>query len=91
MTEWTTCTEVEPAFIPKNQRDRLRFSIDQRGDHRVLCARVWYLPGDGEGLRPGRDGWAIALDRLPAILIALQKIEAQARAAGLLEEEEQRP
>ncbi len=91
MSEWSTCAGVEPAVIPKNTRETLRLSVDQCGDRRMLNARVWYFPGDGEGLRPGRDGWAIALDRLPGIVMALQKIEAQARAAGLLEEEEQRP
>jgi hypothetical protein len=42
-------------------------------------------PSDGGDLRPGRDGWAINVDKLPEIIAELQRLETEARDAGVLE------
>lgn len=73
-----------PILIEKNRREQLHLSIDQFKNRTLLSCRLWFVPDDGGELRPGRDGWAIAIERLPEIIAALQQLEAQARAAGLL-------
>lgn len=75
---------IKAALIAKNQRETLRLSIDDYKGYRLLSARLWFQPRDGDDLRPGRDGWAIALDKLPDIIGELQRLEAEARSAGLL-------
>ena len=75
---------IEPGLIPKNQRETLRLSVDEYRGRMLLSARLWYKPSSGGELRPGRDGWAIALDKLPKVIAALQRLEAEARASGLL-------
>jgi hypothetical protein len=74
---------IEPALIEKNTREMLRLSIDEYRGKMLLSARIWFEPREG-GLRPGRDGFAISLDKLPQIIGELQLLEAEARAAGLL-------
>ena len=75
---------IEPALIPKNQRETLRLSIDEYHGRLLLSARLWFKPSDGDELRPGRDGWAIAIGKLPEVIAALQRLEAEARVSGLL-------
>ena len=73
---------IDPALIEKNQRESLRLSIDDFKGRTLLSARLWFKPGDGGELRPGKDGWAIAIDKLPKIITALQRLEADARREG---------
>lgn len=71
-------------LILKNRRESLRLSLDEfRGRNLVSC-RIWFRPDDGGELRPGRDGWALAVDKLPELIAGLQQLEAEARERGLL-------
>jgi Transcriptional Coactivator p15 (PC4) len=74
----------DPILIEKNSRESLRLSVDEFKGRILLSARVWFKPSDGGDLRPGRDGWAINVDKLPQIIAELQRIETEARAAGML-------
>jgi hypothetical protein len=78
---------IEPAIIAKNSRERVRLSIDEYRGRTLLSARVWFQPAEGGDLRPGRDGWAIDVQRLPDIIAGLQRLEAEARAGGILSSE----
>lgn len=71
-------------LIRKNAREFLRLSVDEFKGHTLLSARLWFKPSDGGDLRPGRDGWALSIEKLPDLVRALQQIEAHARAAGRL-------
>lgn len=73
-----------PIEIEKNSRETLRLSVDEFKGRMLLSARVWYEPREGGERRPGREGWAIAVDKLPDVIAALQQLEAQARKDGLL-------
>jgi hypothetical protein len=71
-------------FIAKNSRESLCIAVDEYMGRVLLNARLWFEPRDGGDLRPGREGWAIAIERLPEIIAGLQQLEAEAREAGLL-------
>ena len=73
-----------PCLVPKNAREALRLSIDVYLGHKLLSCRIWYKPDGSEDLRPGTGGWAVAVDRLPDVITALQQLEAEARRLGLL-------
>jgi hypothetical protein len=73
-----------PIFIEKNQREQLRLSIDEYLGHCLLAGRIWFRADENADLRPGYGGWAIRLDRMADIIEALQKLEAEARAHGLV-------
>jgi hypothetical protein len=75
---------IGAATIPKNTRESLRLSVDEYRGHVLLNARLWFRPAAGGDDRPGREGWAIAIERLPDIVAELRRIEAAARKAGLL-------
>jgi hypothetical protein len=76
---------AEPVAIEKNSREVVRLSVDEFKGRTLLSARVWFQPADGGDLRPGRDGWAIAVEKLPEIITGLQQLAAAARAEGLIE------
>lgn len=76
---------MTPIIVEKNRRESLRLSVDEYKGRTLLSCRLWYLPGEGEELKPGRDGWAVAIEKLPSIMAGLQRLEVEARAAGLLE------
>ena len=76
---------IGPRLFRKNSREQLCLSIDDYKGKLLLSCRIWYSPTDGAELRPGRDGWAMPIGDLPAIVEALQQLEDEARAAGLLE------
>ena len=76
---------IEPALIAKNQREVLRLSVDEYKGHILLSARLWFEPREGGELRPGKDGWAISVEKLLNIIAGLQRLEAEARAAWLLQ------
>ena len=75
---------MTPIEIQKNKRQVLRLSFGEYRDRMLLNARVWYRGAEGEELKPGKDGWAISIDKLPEIIAGLQRLEAKARDAGLL-------
>jgi hypothetical protein len=75
---------IEPITIPKNSRESLRLAVDNYKNKVLLSCRLWFEPREGGDLRPGRDGFAIAIERLPEIIAALQHLEAAAHAEGLL-------
>jgi hypothetical protein len=80
----STHPDIEPALIEKNSRETLRLSIDEYRGKLLFSARVWFPPKDGGDLRPGREGWALALEKLPELVAELQRIEQAARDIGLL-------
>ncbi len=76
------------ATIPKSQREEIRVALsefDSKGTtHDMISARVFY--DDGGQMKPGRNDLNIPVRLLPELLAALQQAEADARAAGLIED-----
>lgn len=71
---------------PKNEREVVRVALDEFNGHSIVNARLWFRAEDG-GLRPGKQGFAIGIRRLPALASALNRALAVAIEQGLLKEE----
>ena len=74
------------ATIPKNAREELRVGLSDFRGVDLLNQRVWYESREGE-MRPAKDGYALRIEKLPELIEALQKVEAEARRLGLLPRE----
>jgi hypothetical protein len=70
----------------------LRLSIEEFKGRTLLNCRVWYLSGEGatDEFKPGKGGFGIAIARLPEVIAALQRLEREALASGLLEPPDRR-
>lgn len=68
--------------IPKNAREVIRVELDEYEGHQLVAARIWY--SDDGGLKPTRKGLSVSVKHLTALREAIEKAEAEARAAGLL-------
>ena len=79
------------AEIPKNSREKIvvalsEFSPEGGKVFNMIAARVHFDDGAGN-YRPGKNGINISVRLLPELVAALQQAEAEARAAGLIEDE----
>lgn len=72
------------ADIPKNSRETLRVQLSTFRGHELATLRVWYSPGNGDELRPGKDGFALRVEKLPELRDAIDQAIAAARAEGTL-------
>ncbi len=72
------------ASIPKNAREEIRVSLSEFNGHDLANLRVWFDAGDGD-MRPGNKGLAFKINKLPEVIQALGKLEAEARRLGLVE------
>jgi hypothetical protein len=71
------------ASIEKNAREEFRVSLSEFNGYDLANVRVFYRAGDGD-LRPGKAGLAIRLEKLPAVIEALQSTVAEAHRLGLI-------
>ena len=72
------------AEIEKNGRELVRVTLEEFKGHRLASVRVWARDPD-KGTVPTRQGVALRVSLLPALLAALQDATHQARLLGLLE------
>ncbi len=76
--------------VKKSQREEIRVGLSEftkdGESYNMAFARVYY--DDGAEYRPGRNGINLRVELLPELIAALQQAEAEARAAGLLKEDE---
>lgn len=63
------------AQFPKNNCEVFRVSMDEYQGHTLLNVRVFYQVDDGE-MRPGRQGVAVQVEKVPAFLKAIQEVMA---------------
>lgn len=62
--------DVTVAEIPKNSRETLRVTRQEFRGHQLVSMRVFFEDAHGE-MRPGKQGLAVRLDLVPALLQAL--------------------
>lgn len=79
-----TAPVVGPVDVQKNRAEVLRLAVDEFKGRMLLSFRVWFEPREGGDLRPGREGFALAVEKLPEVIAGLQRLEAEARTAGLI-------
>ncbi len=78
------------AAIPKNQREEIRVALsefEKDATYDMVSARVHYDAGNGE-MRPGRNGLNVPVRLLPELVAALRQAGSEARAAGLLPDQD---
>ena len=61
------------AVFRKNATEEVRVSLEDFKGHRLVNIRVWFTGDDGE-MRPGKQGLALRVEMLPAMLDALGKV-----------------
>ena len=64
------------ADLEKNQRERIRVSIEDYHDHRFIDCRVYYQ-GDTGTWRPTRKGIALNPDCLDDVIKSLKKAKGE--------------
>jgi hypothetical protein len=72
------------ASIGKNRSEVIRVSLSEYNGHDLANLRVWFTADDGD-MRPSKAGIAFRLEKLPAVIQALNDLEAEARRLGLIE------
>jgi hypothetical protein len=73
--------------FPANARETARVVLENYKGHDLVCIRKWYRGEDGE-LRPGKDGIAVNVRRLPRLAELVAEALAIAQNLGLLPSEE---
>ena len=72
------------ATVPKNGCEDVRVSLSEYRGHALVDVRTFSEVGDAHERRATKKGVALKLERLPALIAALQAAEAEAQARGLL-------
>ena len=84
-----TSSDQTTSIIVKNAIEELHVGISEYRGHYLISCRIWAnYDSPLEEKRPTKKGFALAVAKLPELIEALQKAEAEARAAGLLQETE---
>ncbi len=78
--------QTTSTIIEKNKAEELRVALKRYRGHDYVDIRTYVEPSvdEGEGRVPTKKGVALALTKLPELIAALQRAESEARAAGLL-------
>lgn len=76
------------AVIEKNRAEELRICLDKFKGHDLVSVRVWCDAYSGTAKVATKKGVALAVDRLPELIAALQQAESEARRRGLLAAED---
>ena len=71
------------AQLTKNGSERLHISLGQFNGYELVQQRVYFDAGGGE-FRPGKQGLALRVEMLPALIDALVEAKAEAERQGLL-------
>ena len=81
---------TEIATIEKNRSEELRIALKEFKGRDYLDIRTFIEPyaDEGQGRVPTKKGATLAVAKLPELIAALQKAEEEARAAGLLQDDE---
>jgi hypothetical protein len=50
----------------------------------LINCRIWYKPGDGDELKPGKNGFTLRIEKLFELRDAIDKAITAARTDGML-------
>ncbi len=78
--------QTTSTIIEKNKAEELRVALKRYKGHDYVDIRTYVEPyaDEGQGRVPTKKGVTLALTKLPELIAALQQAESEARAAGLL-------
>lgn len=71
------------ATFEKNSREEVRVSVDEFRGRKIINVRVYYRGDAGQWL-PGKQGFAIGVDRYRDLAEAVLKLGEKLRGDGLL-------
>ena len=71
------------ATITKNSCEQLRIELSEYKGRQLVSCRIWYEHDGGE-MRPSREGFALAVEKLPELVEAVRQAEMAAQEQGLL-------
>ena len=74
--------------IRKNAREEIRIALTAYQGHDLCDVRVFAEPYAGDEWVATKKGISLSVAKLPELIAALQRAEDEARAAGLLKEDE---
>ena len=79
------------ATIEKNKIEELRVALKEYKGHHYIDIRTYCdrYADQGQGRLRTKKGVALAVTKLPELIAALQQAESEARAAGLLPNQDQ--
>lgn len=72
------------ATVKKNTMDEIRVELSEYKGFNLASIRVWTEHNDKDEMVPTKKGVSFKVSLLPEIREALEKAEAEAKAAGLL-------
>ena len=75
------------ATLRKNSIEEIRVGLDEYKGHDLVSIRVWTDPYAGTERVATKKGISIGVRLLPELIAVLQQAEAEARAAGLLDDD----
>lgn len=79
---------VPIAVIPKNSRQEVRVALREFRGAQFCDVRIFAeFAGTTDARSPTKEGVAVAFDKLPDMIAALQDAQAMARELGLVEVE----
>ena len=77
--------------ISKNAREEIRVSLSEYQGHDLCDIRVYAESYAGDEWVATKKGISLSVKKLPGLIAALQRAEAEAKAAGLLKEPNEAP
>lgn len=75
-------------IVPKNRREAVHVSLRRYKGRDIVDLRVFFRNDEGTMLATGK-GVAIAVEKLPALIEALNRAAGEAADLGLLDEKDQ--
>jgi hypothetical protein len=72
------------ARVEKNSREEIIIALDEFKSIDLLDIRVFASFGDDETRKPTKKGIAVKVEKIPALITALQDAEAEAKRRGLI-------
>lgn len=80
--------EIWSGGFRKNSKDEVRVSLSLYKGVPLLGLRVWFKAEDGSQ-RPGKDGFSVKIEQLPALRQLIEQAEAHAVKRGILSPDSQ--
>ena len=75
------------ATIAKNKREEVRVALTEYEGHDLCDVRIFAEPYAGDEWVATKKGVCLGVAKLPGLIAALQRAEAEARANGLIQDQ----
>lgn len=76
--------DLHIATVQKNAREELRVSLTEFKGYKLASLRVFFQADDGT-MRPSRSGLVLRIEKLPDLILALQRASMEAKTLWTVE------